>query len=431
VPTSIPAPHEVPPHTVGSPVEINSSRPNVYITHEDLQGLRADMGIVYDPTNDRVITTLFPDVVRRSDIVRENPFSLREVAEMLGVSYHTARNKALRGEFASILHNDDGNIFIERHALVSYLSTALEIAREEYNKIDSQLGDLVDVAGAPIGVPDMIDVTDENANFAQAVQNIANAFDALAETTTRHHTETEEAISEATAQNDTEYSELRERLTRLEQNLANMMRDLRIEMTRMLSVVTGPLPSTAYLTVNAGAPETVALPPRMSPPAYGRAQLEQAIARAPVAPTRPPMSAVNTIGDDRPDQIVTVRRDLSNVEHRTRNAINVGDHLVLDVHGLHPARPGDPLSNAVGVATAVRDAIPDAAETIQPIQTLTMGFSDRREILHPWRNDTCVLTTDRSGQPAFEPTQYFRMESWRTTHEIGVLGQTTIHWRAF
>jgi hypothetical protein len=111
--------------------------------------------------------------------------------------------------------------------------------------------------------------------------------------------------------------------------------------------------------------------------------------------------------------------------------MNVGDVVVLDAYGVHPARAGDPATAQVGIVTTIRDALPHASEVIQAAMTFEMGFSDRREILHPTRNETCVVTTNRSGVPAFEEnSSHFQMISWRTMHDAtGGAGRTIIHWR--
>jgi hypothetical protein len=109
--------------------------------------------------------------------------------------------------------------------------------------------------------------------------------------------------------------------------------------------------------------------------------------------------------------------------------LDVGALVALDQNGELIPAVGDLVSHSIGVVRMIRDATPDAAEILQPMMTLEMGISDRREILHPTRNETCVVTTDRSGVPAFEATDHFHMMSYRTVNQMSGMLRTIIHWR--
>lgn len=389
---------------------------------------------------ERIVDENHPVGIRRAP----EAFTFRETAEIIRKSYHVTRNLALSGAFGALIGGDEGfesARFVDREGLRRFLQREATEKGAEYNNVLVALGNLDGVPFEDINLPAIRDVTDETANFAQAVQNIASAFEALAETTTRHHTETEDAINAATETNDQQYGALRTLVEGLRASIStseqvgdirNELSRLRAEMGHIRAIVSGPLPrrSGEFDAINAMGYSAGASAPTIAPPAassYIRPPRpspgESAPVREPAAPTQ--------IETTRPDQIVTIANGRTTVDHRTRNAMRVGDLVVLDAYGVHPARAGDPATAQVGIVTTIRDALPHASEVIQPVMELTMRFSDRREILHPTRNETCVVTTNRSGVPAWETANdHFQMISWRTVHDpTGGSGRTMIHWR--
>jgi hypothetical protein len=178
------------------------------------------------------------------------------------------------------------------------------------------------------------------------------------------------------------------------------------------------------------------IPPHLlstSQPAFGHRRSES-------TPTPFPDASLPTvIANDRPDRIVTVRvnSSLAGVddpvlltEFRTRLALSQGQPVYVDETGdIRPVtREMDLIP--LGVVSRIRDAIPDASEQIQPVQRLEMLANDRVEILHPYRNLTCVVTTNQTGVPTFADTAHFVLVGFDIVVDEREHRRVSIQWRA-
>lgn len=109
--------------------------------------------------------------------------TIRDVAQIIGESYHTTRNMALRGDFGEIVRSlmNGATTFVSRDGVQSYFRTAIADAAATLEQLTDRYDDLTGEVGAdPDDQTDLDDdVTDDMHQMSEAFQNVANAFEAM------------------------------------------------------------------------------------------------------------------------------------------------------------------------------------------------------------------------------------------------------------
>lgn len=332
------------------------------------------------------------DFEQRNDLL-----TIREVAEIIGKSYHTTRNLALRRAFGDL--EDD---YITRNGLIAYTVEQADAAgemRDHFLTIERTLTGRPETSDH---IVDDDDVTDEMANIGQAFQNVANAFESMVERVNEHSANMHNEFDAMRAENAT----ITERFMETLNNIHTIVN--RLDATGMPTT----RPGTA-------GPARLTMQRRRD-----RELIESGRIREPGAALR--------IADDRPDQIVSVvhshhgvDRLSERVDYRSRLVLNVGDLVDVDENG--ELFQSNPPSSSAGVVMGFRDAIPDASEVVQPVQTVILRFGQHVEVLHPWRPETIQVRCDETGGGVqWTPYEYFELVSWEVDTAAR---QTTIRWR--
>ena len=390
-------------------------------------------------------------------------FTIAETAQIIGESYHTTRNKALRGDFGTILRGDHDNpnpapTYIQREGLLQYLYDEIVETREKHNDLLQRQAEMGGAYVSPSAFHERAivderhdeedyDTTDETANLAQAFENVSQAFTALladrgAErdrmnavveqlTSLRHSVERIQSVpsSEQVARYMNQIdNRLRHMEERQQQQHAAEPR-LHIPVTANAGTAASPFNTVPRYDFPAfrervTSPATSAPPPSTAPPESVHPPVESA--------ATPAVASVTLIPDDRPDQIVIVaprsgihdRRDRR--PFRTRQAISVGELVVVENGDIRPVTAGDPIQQVAGVVLEVRDARPDASE-VQRAQGFGMNWNSTREILHPFRGTTFRMSCDQTGHPSIPEGSHATIVHFDADV---ITRRTSILWRA-
>lgn len=297
------------------------------------------------------------------EIVAENSpdtYTLRDVAEIIGKTYHTVRNMTLRGEFGELQHGR--HTYVTRRGLLDYLYTQIRASRELHDALVAQSRQLRSIEDG--AEPDEFNaITREPSAF----QNIADAFAAMVDVVARNHVESEttmrELIQDIAGLEDDGINPMREIAARTEnrqidalrmlEELPRLLHQLRHEMTRIATIVTGPLPNARPMRDLSFSPSAAGAPISSShnPSTYTQSLLREL---AELNATHI-LDVATQIPDDRPYQIVEVLNGQLRTVFRTRRALSVGQAVIQDVTGdLMPA-PNALARDVVGTVVSIHD----------------------------------------------------------------------------
>jgi hypothetical protein len=382
-------------------------------------------------------------------------FSINDIAQILSISYHTARNMVNRGAFGEP-RRDGAHSVVTIAGLRAYLQHEINTHTEERNALSLQLrslsGELTEQEGQAIVAAENATRTDSLQQIAASFEYVSNAFGDMVEEISRATTRVEElrGVTDArwreediyTARLETMVREIHGRMIRDAQRVNTpavhqYITDLYVDVENGTFVVsdraaitfraTNLLVSDDALTrlTEESGPVAVSRETRQLVDLTSRQELSLPSAEF-FSTQEPGVASHPLIPDDQPDRIVEVSRGSARQQFRTRRDLSVGELVFLDETGdLEQSNPTS--ASPVGVVTSVRPAVPDASEQIASLMEFEILFGARSEILHPYRGETMQIETTADGVPSFYENPHFLIQRYETNPERR---ETTIWWRA-